>query len=169
MRKIIFLLLILIISSCEKECKLERINENVFDLNILKGKYYLTSDLDGAESLSIKDKTDIYEKSSFQSPMNYRECEHFKSYEVEFRNELIDISLRKTDEKKYELDVMFWCGEILSEIEINPKDLILNKEYIFKRQNDCNIQNSQIKSIVLNGFQIKSIKTTDNRIWNITD
>jgi hypothetical protein len=88
---------------------------------------------------------------------------------MEFQNELIDISLRKNHHNTYELVVDFMCGAFFNQIEINPKDLTLNKEYSFKRQKDCDLENSKIESIVLNGFQIKAIKTIDNKVWNITN
>ncbi|WP_127846311.1 hypothetical protein [Psychroflexus aestuariivivens] len=169
MRKITIILLICILSACEKDCKLERIDENIFDLRQLKEKYFLTSDSNEIDSLIISTKIDIYEKTSFQSPMNYRECEHFKSYKIEFRNEVIDISLRKTDKGIFELDALFWCGESLNQIEINPTELIMDKEYVFNRKTDCEMRNSQIETIILNGFKIKTLKTTDNKTWNLAE
>ena len=168
MQKIIILVLIFVSISCEKNCELKRIEENVFDLSKLKEKYFLTSDSNETDSLILINKIDVYQNNSISTLMNYRECEHFKAYEFEFKNETVEISLRKTDKNKFELDALFPCGEISSGIDINPEELKQNKEYIFNRKRDCTLENSQIQTIILNGFKIKTIKTTDNKTWNTT-
>lgn len=167
----IFLLLSLFaifLFSCESECKLQPIPEKVFDLNKVQ-KVLILKSQNVIDSAIIVEKNDYYEKTSFKGPMNYRECEHYKSYEYKFRDDNILVSVRKNVVNSLELDLLAFgnCPNFNSERKIAEKELLLNKEYSFEKDFDCEQTNSNIKKVVLKGFLIESITTTDNKVWKI--
>lgn len=165
MNKLIFLFFLSTLSSCVSECKLVPIDEKIFDINQIEKKYILANNLNETDSLIYINHTDKYQKKYRQSFINFVECEHFKSYELKFRDEIIEISLRKNKNGELTLNLLFACGKILDERKVGFKEMIDGKEYKFNRRKDCEINNSEIKTIILNGIKVKSIETTDNKIW----
>ena len=130
MKYLFIISLLFIISSCEKECKLERISENLFDLNKIDGNKFRANKTAETDSLILLDKMDIYEKSSYSGLMNYRECGHFKSYIVKFKENHIQISLRKNSESEYELSLDAQCFLSQNSYEIEIDDLNLSLIHI---------------------------------------
>ncbi|WCO03558.1 hypothetical protein [Psychroserpens ponticola] len=159
------LLLFLILTSCEKECKLKPIDESVFDLNKINNKYYLTSDKSEIDSITLIEKIDFYEKTSFKGPMNYRECQHVKSYIVDFQDKEIQIHLTKRENGDYELNLFSQCISSIDGFKVNPSELTNNK-FVFERTS-CGLGKSNIEQIILNGYKIESIKTVDKKTWKL--
>lgn len=152
--------------SCEKDCKLQPIPSDVFDLNKIKDVMVFTSKNE-IDSAQIVEKYNYYEKTSFKGPTNIRECEHYKSYEIKFKDDQISVSIRKNVSDSLELDVLAFgdCPNFKNARIISENELLSNKEYTFERDIDCEPTNSKIKQIVLKGFLITSITTSDNKIW----
>ncbi|KRD11131.1 hypothetical protein ASE21_05290 [Flavobacterium sp. Root901] len=161
----IFILLVLILISCERECHLTPIPKAVFDLGKIEKKIMVTSGNE-IDSLILVDKIEDYIKTSFKGPMNVRDCEHYKSYKFSFKTDDIDVSVRKYVEDTLQLDVLsFGICDNSDDRTIPEKELSLNKEYIFERKENCDT--SIIKRIVLKGYLIQSITTSDNKTWTV--
>ena len=169
-KRILFILsfCLLFFFSCEKDCKLEPIPDDIFDLNkineVMLFKYQ--NEIDSAE---IINKYNYYEKTSFKGPMNIRDCEHYKSYELKFKEDQILVSIRKNVADSLELEVYAFgnCQNLKINSKIHENELRLNKEYLFEKKSDCEQTNSNIKKLVLNGFLIKSITTLDGKTWTL--
>lgn len=166
MKKILLIPFILLLAGCEKECTLPRIPDNVFNLKNI-GKTIILKNNATLDTAKVIEVSNYYEKTSFKGPMNVRECEHYKSYEVEFKGERINVSVRKYIPDTLELDVIAFgtCSDFPSEKKMAEKELLLNKEYIFEQAADCNSSNSNIKRVILKGHVIKSITTSDDKVW----
>lgn len=164
----LLIFLTLLFFSCEKKCKLKPIPENIFDLNKIP-EIIIFKNQKEIDSAKIVERYNYYEKTSFKGPMNVRECEHYKSYELKFKNDQILVSIRKNDSDSLELDVLAFgnCPNFKIERTITENELLLKKEYVFEKDLDCEQTNCNIKKVVLEGFLIKSITTIDNRIWTL--
>ena len=152
--------------SCERDCKLQPIPNDVFDTNKIKDVMIFTNKNE-IDSAKIVEKYNYYEKTSFKGPMNVRECEHYKSYELKFKDDQISVSIRKNVSDSLELHVLAFgdCPNFKNDRIISENELLLNREYTFEKGLDCESTNSNIKQVVLKGFLIKSITTSDNKIW----
>ncbi len=164
----LLLSLTLLFFSCEKECKLKPIPENIFDLSKVP-EIMIFKNQKEIDSSKIVEKYNYYEKTSYKGPMNVRECEHYKSYELKFKDDQILVSIRKNDSDSLELEVLAFgnCPNFEIKRKITENELLLKKEYVFEKDLDCEQTNSNIKKLVLEGFLIKSITTLDNRIWTL--
>ncbi|MBF4518404.1 hypothetical protein IRZ71_18770 [Flavobacterium sp. ANB] len=167
-KKTSLLISLVLLLSCERECKLSPIPTNIFQLEDLK-QYYLFHSKNDTVNAKITDKYDYYEKTSFKSPTKIRRCEHYKSYELDFKGEKILVSVRKNVPDSLELDVFAFgnCTKFPSEKKIIQKELLQNKYYTFERESDCDSSNSIVKKVILKGYLITSITTSDNKIWTI--
>lgn len=154
--------------SCEKDCNLEPIPDDIFDLNKIN-EVMLFKCQNEIDSTEIIDKYNYYEKTSFKGPMNYRECQHYKSYELQFKEDQILVSIRKNVSDSLELEIYAFgnCPNLNINRKIPEDELRLNKEYIFEKKLDCEQTNSNIKKVILNGFLIKSITTLDGKTWTL--
>ncbi|HEX8334934.1 MAG TPA: hypothetical protein VF622_20075, partial [Segetibacter sp.] len=122
-----FLSAILTLASCEKDCRLQPISTNVFDLNAVPKTLYLESDIE-IDSLVLVETLENFEKTSYKGLMSYRECEHFKSYEYNFRNERIFVSIRKNDKGTINLSLLgFGRCLNLDEIVVSEEELLSSK------------------------------------------
>lgn len=152
--------------SKERKCTLKPIPSSVFDLG--KVKNVLVKNGSQTDNIKIYDKVDSYEETSFNGPMNYRECGHYKGYTARFRDYNIIVSLRKNIDESLELDVdaLGSCGKFtlykLSEDKLNS-----SCEHIFEAEPDCEAPNSIFKKVVLKGYLIKSVTTTDGKKWEV--
>lgn len=161
----IWCLILIFLNSCERKCKINPIPANVFDVSKIKPKSVLLKCNNEIDSLTFNDKWDSYTETSFKGPMNIRRCGHSKSYKYNFRNETLQVILDKNENSIFELQVIGWCT-IFNDIRIiKENELLLNKEYIFERETDCDSSKSDIKTIIIKGYLIKSIVTIDNKIW----
>ncbi len=166
MRTIISCFLILIFfNSCEIKCELKPIPENIFDVTAITKEPVLLESGKAIDSLTFNDKYDSYTQNSFKGPMKYEECGHSKGYTYNFRNETIHVSLDKNDKGIFELSLTGWFNKSFDIRIIKEKELLQNKEYVFDREANCDPAHSQIKRVILKGYLIKSIITTDNKIW----
>lgn len=161
----IYFLALISLNSCEKKCNLKPIPKNVFDLEKIKEETVNLKSGNNIDILIFNDKYDSYTEKSFNGPMNKVDCGHSKSYIYKFRNETIQISLDKNDEGILELDLTGWFNKTFDSRIINENELLANKEYFFEREADCDSTKSQIQRIILKGYLIKSITTTDNKVW----
>lgn len=160
----IFIVLMLILFSCERKCHLTPIPKSIFDLEKVEKKIRVSNGNE-VDSLLLIEKNEDYVKTSFNGPMKVIRCQHIKSYKFSFRGDEIDVSVRKLVEDTLELDVLSFgsCSKSNDTRIILEKELLFNKEYIFEKETDCD--SSIIKKIVLKGYLIKSITTSDNKIW----
>ncbi|MBP6424476.1 MAG: hypothetical protein KA278_02010 [Flavobacterium sp.] len=144
------------------------IPENIFDLSKVP-EIMIFKNQKEIDSSKIVEKYNYYEKTSYKGPMNVRECEHYKSYELKFKDDQILVSIRKNDSDSLELEVLAFgnCPNFEIKRKITENELLLKKEYVFEKDLDCEQTNSNIKKLVLEGFLIKSITTLDNRIWTL--
>ncbi|TDO73492.1 hypothetical protein EV143_10584 [Flavobacterium chryseum] len=167
-KPLLLLLFFLFLISCERECKLSPIPSNLFELENCKKEYIFHCGNDTVHA-KITDKYDYYEKTSFKSPTNIRRCEHYKSYELDFKGQKILVSVRKKVNDSLELDVLAFgnCIKFSSEKKIMQKELLQNKYYLFERESDCDSSNSIFKKVILKGYLITSITTSNNKIWTI--
>lgn len=148
----------------ESECDLKPIPSSVFNLTCVKS--VVVKNGNETDSLIVSEKIDHYEKTSYKGLMNYRACEHYKGYKARFKEYEINVSLHKNADETLELDVIAFgsCGNI-TPVRVNEDELLLNKEYFFNAQPNCEAPNSIFKKIILRGYFIKSITTTDNETW----
>jgi hypothetical protein len=167
--RIIFinLLIFIFLSSCEKKCELKPIPKNIFDIEKIKSESITLESGRNLDILNFKDKYDSYTENSYNGLLKYEECGHHKSYTYNFRNETIQVCLDKNDKEIFELSLIGWFNKFNDIRFIKENELLLNKEYIFEREKDCDSTKSQIKRIVLSGYFIKSIITIDNKEWKI--
>lgn len=165
-KSILFLLITISLLSCERECKLVPIPSNIFQLENLRKEYVFYSDVKTI-SAKITDKYDYYQKTSFKSPTKILRCGHYKSYELDFKGEKVLVSVKKNVSDSLELDVHAFgnCIKYPSEKKIPEKELLLHKLYTFERDSDCDSSNSIIKKVILKGYLIISITTSDNKTW----
>ena len=153
--------------SCERKCNLKPIPKNIFDVEKIKPESVILESGKNIDSLTFNDKYDSYIENSFKGPMKYEECGHHKSYTYNFRNETIQVCLDKNDKEIFELSLIGWFNKFNDIRTIKENELLLNKQYIFERETDCDSSKSQIKRVVLNGYVIKYIITIDNKKWQL--
>lgn len=123
----------------------------------------LTSGKD-TDSLVYVEKGESYQEESLKGIAVHKECEHNKSYEYSFRGEPLSIYLRKDNEEKLTLELYGFFNTSHTGIPVTESDILKNKEFIFTA-NEVPNDKSPIKEIVLKGYKIKSITTTDNKKW----
>mgnify|MGYP006209542601 CR=1 FL=1 len=164
---IINFLILLLLLSCERKCNLKPIPKNIFDVEKIKPESVILESGKNIDSLTFNDKYDSYIENSFKGPMKYEECGHHKSYTYNFRNETIQVCLDKNDKEIFELSLIGWFNKFNDIRTIKENELLLNKQYIFERETDCDSSKSQIKRVVLNGYVIKYIITIDNKKWQL--
>ena len=161
----IYLIILIFCNSCEKKCELKAIPKNIFDVELIKRENLILKCGKNIDSLTFNDKYDSYVENSFKGPMKYEECGHHKSYSYNFRNETIQICLDKNDKEVFELSLIGWFNKFNDVRIIKENELLLEKEYFFEREAECDSTKSQIKRIILKGYLIKSIVTNDNKNW----
>jgi len=158
-------MLLIFLNSCSRKCELKPIPNNVFDLEKVNKKTVLLKCGKELDSLTFNDEYDIYTKESYKGPMKYEECGHSKAYKYNFRNETIEIYLDKNDKEILELGLIGWFNKFNDIRIVKENDLLENKEFTFVRNDNCDTTKTQIKTITLKGYRIKSIITIDNKIW----
>lgn len=162
--KFIFAILLLTLYSCtEKEtCTLEPIPENVFDISTIAAVVKFKSGTE-TERLTLNDTFEDYTKESLKSFGAKRDCSHTKSCSYLFKDEPIEIMLKKDQNGIFTLHTSGWftidAKQFITEAEIKN-----GKEFIFESDAEP-LHNSVIKKIVVISCQITTITTTDGRVW----
>ena len=117
MKKYCCLLIILLIYSCKTKCNVQQIEKSVLNINLLKGDYIIENQKKEIDSLVLIDFADELVNEKISSPMRHDVCGHFILYRYSFKNETIDLRLKK-DEESYMFSVFGGMCD--------SKDIILN-------------------------------------------
>lgn len=143
MKKYCCLLIILLAHSCKKQCNVQKIDKSVLNISLLKGDYIIENQKKEVDSLLLIDFADELVNEKISSPTRHDECGHFIFYRYSFKNETIDLRLKK-DEQSYMFSIFGGTCD--------SKDIILNyqqiKQHSIIKINLKKCKESELKTLV---------------------
>jgi hypothetical protein len=164
MKHFFYILVIFMCLSCirERNCKIVPISLEEMDSTKIKGDFIFKSKNGNIDTLSLIDNYNVLTNKEIKSPTNYVRCNHSIgfNYLSKNKNGIINISLKKNEDKEYTFSVVGFCVDqdfILNQKEASRDSLLIIKV------DSC--ENSKFKELAFRKFKLEYFITQNGDIW----
>jgi hypothetical protein len=163
MKKHLYILILFACFSCksERECNIVPISLKEIDIKKFKGDFIFKSQKGNIDTLLLIDDYDVLTNKEIKSPTNFVRCNHSIGFQyLSKKNGIINISLKKKEDKEYTFSVVGFCVD--EDFPINQKEVI--KDSVFIIQVDS-CENSKFKELAFRKFKLEYFITQNGDIW----